>query len=88
MRNAVQAIKTTTRKISRNKLLQKFKKSYKTAVLAVNLATNMTDCTSHTNQTQTVNRNTHRNLGIRKPNDEYDGLYQSPTSRPHNDIYN
>ena len=46
MRNAVQAIKTTTRKISCNKLFQKFKKSYKTAELAVNLAMNMMHCTT------------------------------------------
>ena len=46
MRNIAQAIKTTTRKISCNKLFQKFKKSYKTAELAVNLATNMMDCTT------------------------------------------
>ena len=87
-RNAGQAIKTTTRKISHNKLFQKFKKSYKTAALVVNLATNMTGCTSHTNQPQTTNRNTQNTPGTQKLNDEYDGSYQSPTSRPHNDIYN
>ena len=63
-RNAAQAIKTTIGKISRNKLFQKFKKSYKTAVAVVNLATNMTDFTSHTNQPQATNRNTHRNPGM------------------------
>ena len=88
MRNAVQAIKTMTRNISRNRLFQKIKKSYKTAVLAVNLATNMTDCASRTIQPQTTNRNAPNIPGIRKLSDEYDGSYQSPTSRPHNDIYN
>ena len=47
MRNAAQMIKTMTRNISHNRLFQKIKKSYKTAVLAVNLATNTMDCTSH-----------------------------------------
>ena len=87
-RNAVQVIKTTITKISRNKLFQKIKKSYKTAVLAINKVTNMTDCISHTNQSQPTNRNTENTPGTRKLNDEYDGMYQSPTSRPHNDIYN
>ena len=57
-RNAVQVIKTTTTKISHNKLFQKIKKSYKTVVLAINIATNTMDCASLTNQPQTTNRNT------------------------------
>ena len=87
-RNAVQAIKTTITKISRNKLGHKIKKSYKTAVLAINIATNTMDCTSHTNQPKPTNRNTQVIPCMRKPNSEYDGTYESPTSRPHNDIYN
>ena len=50
MQNAAQMIKTMTRNISCNRLFQKIKKSYKTAVLAVNLAMNTTDCTSRTVQ--------------------------------------
>ena len=84
MRNAVQVIKTTTRKISCNKLFQEFRKSYKTAALVVNLATNTTDCTSHTNQPQTTNRNTQKTPGMQK----LDGSYQLHTSRTHNNIYN
>ena len=87
-RNAVQAIKTTITKISRNKLSQKIKKSYKTAVLAINIVTNMTDCTSRTNQPQPTNRNTQATPCTQKLNGEYDRTYQSPTSRPHNNIYN
>ena len=87
-RNAAQVIKTMTRNISCNRLFQKIKKSYKTAELAVSLATNMTDCTSHTIQPWTTNRNAPNTPGMRKLSDEYNGLYQSPTSRPHNDIYN
>ena len=82
MRKAAQMIKTTTRKISRNKLFQNIEKSYKTAVLAINIATNMTDRTSHTNHPHTTNRNT------QKLNDEYDRSYQSHTSRTYSDIYN
>ena len=88
MRNAAQMIKTMTRNISHNRLFQKIKKSYKTAVLAVNLATNTMDCTSCTVQPQTTNRNTQNIPGMQKLNDEHDGSYQSPTPRSHNDIYN
>ena len=63
MRNAVQVIKTTITKISHNKLFEKIKKSYKTAVLVINIATNMTDCTSRTNQPQPTNRNTQNTPG-------------------------
>ena len=58
MRKATQAVKSTTTKISHNKLFQNIKKSYKTAVLAITIATNMMDHTSHMNQHQTANRNT------------------------------
>ena len=83
-RNAVQMIKTMTRNISRNRLFQKIKKSYKTAVLAVNLAVNMTDCTSHAVQPRTTNGNTQNTPGMQRLNRSE----QSVIPRPHNDIYN
>ena len=49
-RKATQAVKSMTTKICRNKLIQNIKKSYKTAMLAIEIATNMTDHTSHMNQ--------------------------------------
>ena len=87
-RKAAQAIKTTTTEISRNKLFQNIKKSYKTAVLVVNIVTSATDRTSHMNHPHTTNRNTQKTPGTRKINDKYDGSYQSHTARIHNDIYN
>ena len=63
MRNAAQKIQTTIRNISCNRLFHKIKKSYKTVVLAVNLAMNMTDCTSRTIQPWTTNRNTQNTPG-------------------------
>ena len=57
MRKAVQVVKAATTKISRNKLFQNIKKSYKTAVLAVNIVTNTTDHTNRMNQPQTTNKN-------------------------------
>ena len=57
-RKAAQAIKTTTTKISRNKPFKNITKSCKTAALAVNIATSMTDHTSRRNQRHTTSRNT------------------------------
>ena len=56
-RKATQAVKSTTTKINRNKLFQNIKKSYKTAVLVITIATNTTDHTNCMNQHQTTNRN-------------------------------
>ena len=60
---ATQVVKSTTTKISRNKLFQNIKKSYKTAVLAITKATDTIDRTSHMNQHQTANRNTQKTPG-------------------------
>ena len=64
---AAQVVKSTTTKASRNKLFQNIKKSYKTAVLVITIATNTTKRTSRMNQHRTANRNTqilqaHENL--------------------------
>ena len=87
-RKATQVVKSATTKISRNKLIQNIKKSYKTAVLAITIATNVMDRTSHMNQQQTANKNTGNTPGTQKLNDEYNRSYQLHTSRTHNDIYN
>ena len=58
MRMAAQAIKTTTIKISQNKLFKNITKSCKTSALAVNIVTSMTECTNHRNQHHTTSRNT------------------------------
>ena len=75
-RKATQAVKSTTTKISRNKLIQNIKISYKKAALAINIVTNTTDRTNHTILHQTANSNTHNIPGTRKLNDEYDKMYQ------------
>ena len=87
-RKATQAVKSTTTKISHSKLFQNIKKSYKTAVLAITIATNTMNRIGHMNQHQTPNRNNQKTPGMRKLNDEYDGPYQSHTSRTHNDNCN
>ena len=74
-RKAMQAVKSMTTRISRNRLIQNIKKSYDTAALAINIATNTMDHTSHTIRHQTTNRNAHNIPDMRKPNDKYDRLY-------------
>ena len=87
-RKAMQSVKATTTKISCNKLFQNIKKSYRTAVLVINIVTSMVDHTNRMNQLHTTNRNTQKSPGTQKLNDEYDRSYQSHTSRTHNDICN
>ena len=63
-RKATQEVTSTTTKISRNELFQNIKKSYKTAVLGITLATDTTDHTIHINQHRTANRNTQKTPGM------------------------
>ena len=80
-RKTAQVVKSTTTKISRNRFIQNIKKSYKTAALAINIATNTMDSTNCTHLHQTANRNTHNTPGTRKLNGENNKLYQSHLSR-------
>ena len=50
IKKTAQAVKSTTTKASHNKLMQNIKNSYKTAALAVNIATSMTTRTDRTKQ--------------------------------------
>ena len=52
-----QAVKSTITKASHNELFQNIKDSYKTAALAITIATKMKDCTSHSGQPHKNNRN-------------------------------
>ena len=82
-KKTVQTVKSTITKASRNELLQNITDTYKTATLVVAIATNMMDRTNHNKQTHISNGNMQKHPGMRKLNDEYDGLYQSHTSRTH-----
>ena len=84
IKKAVQATKYLTSKASRNILLQNIKDFYKTAALAVSIATNMTDHTSCNELTHRNNRNSQNNTYTRKSNDEYDYLYQSHSAGSYN----
>ena len=80
-KRAVQAMENTIKEASRNKLFQNIKDFHRTTMLAITIATNMTNHTNHRRQAQMDNRNIQNPPGTRKLNDEYDELYQSPTSR-------
>ena len=87
-RKTTQAIKSAIIRTSHNNYIQNIREIYKTATLAITIATSMTDHTNWKNKHQTANRNTQNTPGAQKLNDEYDGSYQSHTSRTHNDNYN
>ena len=79
VKRTAQVVKTMTTKVSRNKLLQNIKDSYKTATLVITIVTNVTDRMNCSKRLPTTNRNTLISLDMRKFNDEYGMSYQ-----PHN----
>ena len=79
-----QVIRYATIKASHNIFFQNIKVSYKTAVLAVAIATNMTDRTSCNEPTRSNSRSSLNFPDMRKPHDVYDDLYQTHTPRNHN----
>ena len=82
-KRAVQATENTIKEASHNKLFQNIKDFHRTTMLAITIATNMTNRTNHSGQAQINNRNIQNSPGTRKLNDEYDESYQSLTSRTH-----
>ena len=82
-KRTVQAMENMIKKASRNKLVQNIKDFHRTTMLAITVATNTTIHTNHSGQAQINRGNTQNSPGMRKLNDEYDELYQSPTSRTH-----
>ena len=68
---------------SRNKILRNIKDFHRTTMLAITIATNMTNRTNHSGQAQIANRNTQNPPGTRKVNNKYNKSYQSLTSRTH-----
>ena len=79
-----QAVKSTITKASHNGLFQNIKDSYKTAAIAITIATKTKDRTSHSGQPHKNNRNRQNYPGTQKLNDDYNDSYQSHTSRTHN----
>ena len=82
-KKTAQVVKSMTMKAGHNKLIQNIKDSYRTAALAITIATSTMDCTDHRKQPPIINRNTQFHPGMRKLDDEYDGSYQSHISRAH-----
>ena len=56
-KRAVQATENTIKEASHNKLLQNIKDFHRTTMLAITIATNMTNCTNRIGQAQINNRN-------------------------------
>ena len=73
-------MENTIKKASRNKTLRNIKDFHRTTILAITIATNMTNHTDHNKQAQRNNRITQNSPGTQKPSDEYDESYQSLTS--------
>ena len=76
-------MENTIKEASHNKLFQNIKDFHRTTMLVITVATNMTNRTNHSGQTQINKGNTQNSPGMQKFNDEYDESYQSPTSRTH-----
>ena len=57
-KKTVQAIKNTTKAAGRNKIIKNIKDFHRTTMLAITIATNMTNCTSNSGQAQRKNKNT------------------------------
>ena len=77
-----------TTKASHNILLQNIKDFYKTAALAVSIATNTTDRNGHDELTHKNNRNSQNHPDTRKSHEEYNYSYQSHSPRSHNNSSN
>ena len=80
-KKAVQTIENTTKEISRNSTIKNIKDFQRAIMSAITITTNMTDRTNHRKQARINNKTTGNSPGTRKPNDDYDELYQSLTSR-------
>ena len=82
-KRAVQAMENIIKEASHNKLFQNIKDFHRTTMLAITIATNMTNRTNHSGQAQINNRNIQNSPHRRKLNDKYDESYQLLTSRIH-----
>ena len=82
-KRAAQVMENMIKEASHNKLFQNIKDFHRTTMLAITVATNMTNRTNHSGQAQINKGNTQNPPGMQKLNDEYDLSYQSLTSRTH-----
>ena len=66
----------TTLGISRNVYEQNIKRLHNTAIAVITVATSMMNCIDRDKMNPDNDRNSHISVNSRKPNDEYDYLYQ------------
>ena len=80
-KKTVQAVKSTITTSSHNKLLRNIKDSYKTAAIAINIATSMMDHTNQSKQSHTTNGKNQKSLDRQQLNDKYGRSHPSHTSK-------
>ena len=81
MRKTTQAVKFATTEINRSNFIQNIKKTYKSTMLVITIATRTADCNNCTMQHSTTNRQQDKSPDTRKTYDQYEGLHQShPTN--------
>ena len=71
----------TTIGISRNVYEQNMKRLHNTTIAAIAIATNTMNCIDRDKMNPNNDRNSHTSVNSRKPNNEYDYLYQSHLPR-------
>ena len=90
VRQTTVGIKKVTKKTaqvieaSHNRIIKNIKDFHRNVTSAITIATNTTDRTNHKEQARINKKTTRYSPGMQKPNDEYDELYQSLTSRTYN----
>ena len=73
MRKTTQAVKFMTTEINRSNFIKNIKKTYKSTMLAITIATRTADRNSHTIQHRTTNRQQDKSPGTQKNYDQYEG---------------
>ena len=71
----------TTLRASRNVYRQNMERFHDTTIAAITIATNMTNWIDHDEMNPNSDRNSHRSVNSRKPNDEHDYSYRSHPPR-------
>ena len=78
----------TTIEISHNTGIQNIKDSYKTARLAISVATNTTSRNNHNKRNPEYDINNHNNMDLRKRNDQHNYSYESYSPSRSGNNYN
>ena len=80
-KKAAHVIDNTTKEARRSRIIKNIKDFHRKVTAAITIVTNTTNRTNHKEQVQINNKTARYSPGMRKPDDEYDKLYQSLTSK-------